>query len=112
MNIQDAHVLVVLLYLPQQTPTLPFTQQLTFELNSIPTEDYRTLIVSDFNLDQMLPENKRLLDTALPQFTQRSHYSTHIYGGILDLDFDSQKSETVQWVHSPYSDHFVLLIDL
>ena len=112
MNIQAEHVLVVLLYLPPQSPTLPFIQQLTFQLNSLPTKEYRTLIVGDFNMDQMLPENKRLLDTALPQFTQRSHYSTHIYGGILDLVFDTQKSETVQWVHSTYSDHFVLLIDL
>ena len=41
------------------------------------------------------------------------NWSTHEYGGILDLVFDSNRSkESVNWMPSPYSDHFVLIIDL
>ena len=43
---------------------------------------------------------------------QRSNYSTHIQGGILDLVFDSKRSSNVEWMFSPFSDHFVLIIDL
>ena len=43
---------------------------------------------------------------------QRSNYSTHIKGGILDLVFDDKRDNDVQWMFSPFSDHFVLLIDL
>ena len=61
-------------------------------------------------MDQMLPENVGIL--LLPQFNQRCDYSTHIHGGILDLVFDNKKSEPVEWMPSPYSDHFVILVDL
>ena len=43
-------------------------------------------------------------------FPQRSNYSTHIYGGILDLVFYNRKQMPVEWLPSPYSDHFVRLI--
>ena len=32
--------------------------------------------------------------------------------GILDLVFDDKKSESVEWMPSPYSDHFVILIQI
>ena len=41
-------------------------------------------------------------------FTQRN-YSTHIYGGILDLVSHNRKQTPVKWLSSPYSDQFVLL---
>ena len=74
---------------------------------------YRTLIIGDVNWDQILEERVRTFDTFFAHFNchQRSHYSTHIHGGILDLVFDDMRSEPVQWMPSPYSDHFVILID-
>ena len=54
-----------------------------------------------------------MLDEVFPPttFSQRSQYSTHIYGGHLDLVFDNAKSEPVEWAPSPYSDHFVLIFN-
>ena len=43
---------------------------------------------------------------------QRSNYSTHIKGGILDLVFDDKRDSDVEWMFSPYSDHFILLVEL
>ena len=80
------------------------------ELSQLPTI-YRTLIVGDFNLDQMLCENIEKINPLMTQFNLNkcSKYSTHVHGGILDLVFDSKSSELVSWIPSPYSDHFVLL---
>ena len=83
------------------------------DLNILPP-GYRTLVIGDFNLDQMLIENVEMFNPLFQQFNfhQRSRYSTHIHGGILDLVFDDNKSESVEWIPSPYSDHFVLLIQI
>ena len=76
--------------------------------------EYRTIVIGDFNLDQMLPLHVASLVPFSSHFNlyQRSNYSTHIKGGILDLVFDNRCNTDVQWMFSPYSDHFILLIDL
>ena len=73
----------------------------------------RILLVGDFNLDMMLDENIHKTNPLLQRFNlhQRSQYSTHIQGGILDLVFDTNISDSVSWIPSPYSDHFSLCID-
>ena len=43
-------------------------------------------------------------------FVQCLEYSTHIRGGILDLGFYQEGTEAVQWIQTPYSDHFTILI--
>ena len=63
----------------------------------------RILLFGDFNLDQMLQENVN---------KNASFNSAHVEGGILDLVFDSKKSESVLWIPSLYSDQFTLCIDL
>ena len=74
----------------------------------------RTLLLGDFNLDQMLVENVNRLYPLEQRFNlhQRSHHTTHVQGGILDLVFDTKIGESVSWIPSPYSDHFTLCIDL
>ena len=78
------------------------------------SEEFRTMVIGDFNWDQMLPEHVATLIPFSSRFNlnQRSNYSTHIQGGILDLVFDDKRDNDVQWMFSPFSDHFVLLIDL
>ena len=78
------------------------------------SEEFRTMVIGDFNWDQMLPEHVATLTPFSSHFNlnQRSNYSTHIQGGILDLVFDDRRDNDVQWMYSPFSDHFVLLIDL
>ena len=78
------------------------------------TEEYRMLIIGDFNWDQMLPEHITSFVPLCSHYNlhQRSNYSTHIKGGILDLVFDDNQDTDVKWMFSPYSDHFTLLIEL
>ena len=75
---------------------------------------YRTIIMGDFNWDQMLPQHVSTLVPFRSHFSlhQRSNYSTHIKGGILDLVFDDKRASDVDWMFSPYSDHFILLVEL
>ena len=112
VDIDNERILVVLVYCVPG-PLGTFINDLIEQLNNLPTR-YRTVVIGDFNLDQMLSENIEKFNPLIMQFNfhQRSMYSTHIYGGILDLVFDNNKSECVEWIPSPYSDHFVILIQL
>ena len=114
MTIENETFLLVLIYRPPPGSIPEFVQSLEIELSQvrgqIPPRDYRTLILGDFNL----PQNREDLNSVLPPetFHQRCHFSTHIEGNILELVFGDKKSEPVKWMPSPYSDHFVILIDL
>ena len=57
----------------------------------------RTLVVGDFNMDQMLHENVEKFEPFVSQFQSRQccNYSTHNLRGILDLIFDNRISEDV-----------------
>ena len=116
MSIVGEHVLIVLLYRPPVTTQHEirvFIQELTEQLTELQIDQYNTIVLGDFNLDQMHDPYVELFRDISMQFslTQRSNYSTHIYGGILDLVFHNRKQESVGWIPSPYSDHFVLIID-
>ena len=117
-EINQEMVLLVLLYRPPG-PIGNFVRNLIAVLDRLVTEnpigsEYRTLVIGDFNWDQMLPQH---VSSLLPFSTyfnlhQRSNYSTHIQGGILDLVFDDKCDSDVEWMFSPYSDHFILLVEL
>ena len=113
VEIENERVLVVVVYRAPD-PLGTFITNFITELNILPIREHRTLVVGDFNLDQMLPENEEKITPIITElnFHQRSHYSTHILGGILDLVFDNDKTQSVEWIPSPYSDHFVLLIQV
>ena len=115
LSIDNQHVLVVVVYQPPGRPRNVFPYQLLQQLSFLDeVKTYRTILVGDFNADQMLPENVTAYADLCQHFnfSQRSRYSTHIHGGILDLVFDTGKNGPVQWIPSPYSDHFVIMIDL
>ena len=115
LMIGDENVLVIVVYQPPGRPRNVFPYQLLQQLELIEeVRTYRTIIVGDFNADQMLAENVSAYADLSHRFnlTQRSLYSTHIHGGILDLVLDTGKHDPVQWIPTPYSDHFVLIIDL
>ena len=65
------------------------------------------------NLDQMFQENVNKMHSLIRCFHlhQRSQYSAHVQGSILDLIFDSRKWESVLWIPFSYSDHFILCTD-
>lgn len=68
------------------------------------------MIVGDFSFDQMLPVNAAKIERLIQNFnlSQGCQYSTHIYGGILDLVFAPSNSNAVSSLSSSYIDHFVL----
>ena len=112
-KIQDEYVLIVLVYRPPGTVGM-FLQVLISQLSRLPIDKYRTLIIGDFNLDQMLQENVQLLTPLISRFGlfQRTQFSTHVQGGILDLVMDNRRTDHIEWIPSPYSDHFIILISV
>ena len=90
-------------------PLSTFIDDLISTINKLSTQ-HRTLIVGDFNLDQMLSANVAKIEPLIQNFnlSQSSQYSTHIHGGIWDLLFDTSNSIVVSSLPSHYSDHFVL----
>ena len=55
-----------------------------------------------------------MLTDLLQQFHlhQLSHFATHIHRKILDLVLDSGRYDLAVWTLSPYSDHFVIFIQV
>ena len=112
LEIGNDTVLLVLVY-RMPGPLGTFIDDLIQMVSELPTQ-HRILITGDFNLDQLLAENVTKIDPLIEHLNlyQRSHYSTHIHGGILDLVLDSANSNPVSCVPSPYSDHFVILAQI
>ena len=82
------------------------------QLDNLPTSKYRTMNLGDFNIDQLLEENVAAFEPIISRFhfQQQSRYSIHISGGILDLVLGDEKTDSVNWMPSPYSDHFVIYL--
>ena len=117
-DVSGKKILFVLVYRPPLQRRDIFLYQLLHGLDQLRNMKevfgHRMIVLGDFNTDQMLEENVNAYYRLCEEFNlfQRSQYSTHIYGGILDLVFDTSKFDPVQWMPSPYSDHFVLIVDL
>ena len=90
-----------------------FIETLRYELSLLPNQ-YRTIELGNLIMNQLLEENINILQPLLTEFNlcQRSMYATNVEGGILDLVLDSAESNPVCWIPSPYSDHFVILINI
>ena len=88
--------------------------ELTVQLEQLHIDEYNTIVLGDFNLDQMHHPYIDLFKNILTcfAFTQCSNYSTHIYGQILHLVFHNRKQTPVELLPLSYSNHFVLLISL
>ena len=90
---------------PPSGSKIQFLNHFQDQMERLPRDNYdRLFIHGDFNLDQKDPQHRNSFDDFMLHFDliQRS-----------DLIFDSNKSKLpVDWMPSPYSDHFVLLIEL
>ena len=75
---------------------------------------YKKILCGDLNLEHMLQENVDAFQQLgeYLNFVQRVKYSTHIHWGILHLVFEQERTEAVQWMPTPYSDHITIIIDL
>ena len=116
MIIGNEKLLLVLIYRPPSGSKIRFLNHLQDQIDRLPRENYdRLIVLGDFNLDQKDPQHRTCFNPFMSRLDliQRSTWSTHRYGGILDLIFDSDKSKLpVDWMPSPYSDHFILLVEL
>ena len=110
MSAEEEQVLLVLIYqLPvaNQPEITCFIKELTAQFEELHIDEYYTVVLGDFDLDQIHNPYIDLFNNILTRFafTQPSNYSTHIV-------FHGRKQTPVEWLPSPYSDHFVLLIDI
>ena len=106
--------IIVVVYRNQKQNPQEFLYLLQNELQNLPS-GHRIIIAGDFNLDQRLEDNVNLLNLFINcmNFENKSKFSTHIDGGILDLILDNGCSENnVQWQPTPFSDHFILYYSL
>ena len=88
-------------------------------VNELPTQ-HKILIVGNFNLDQMLPENVAKVDHLIQNFnlSQPSQHSTYLLGGLLDLVSDTSNSKLFLLCRHPAvitlfffskSDHYIYI---
>ena len=116
VKVGQEKIMFVLVYRPQDASKRVFLHQLLSQLMTLHTGEYeRLIILGDFNLDQKSPEHSDCFAALMEHFDfiQRSTWSTHKFGGMLDLIFDNDKSKKpAEWIPSPYSDHFVLMFEL
>ena len=106
--------IIVVVYRNQKQNPQEFLYLLQNELQNLPS-GHRIIVAGDFNLDQRLEDNVNLLNLFINcmNFENKSKFSTHIDGGILDLILDNECSENnVQWQPTPFSDHFILYYSL
>ena len=91
-----------------------FINELRDQIRSLP-KDKRIMVAGDINIDQRDVNNVRLFDNLINEFSfiQRSQYTTHSQGGILDLLFDTKNDAAeAKTLPVPYSDHVALLFNL
>ena len=112
MEIESKFVFLVLVYKPPLINQNTFIYQLQMQRDNLPTSKYRTIVLGDFNIDQLLKENVAVFKPIINRFhfQQRSLYSTHINGRTWDDFSDDEKTGWVNWMLSPYSNHFVVYL--
>ena len=105
----DMEMIISVVYRPSKTSPRLFLEELLAEIRAQPT-DVRKVLVGDFNMDQLLKEYEEMVNSFAQQISmvQKVTYSTHKHGGILDLVIDSEPSGSVDWMPTPFSDHFVV----
>ena len=109
-------VLLVFICRPPDGPKQPFLYQLQHQVERLSRQDFgRVVVLGDFNLDQKSPQHRHCFVPFCEyfEFIQHSTGSTFRWRGISDLVFDTDQSkQPIDWMPSPWSDHFVLLIEL
>ena len=101
LEIEKETILLIIVY-RMPGPLGSLIDDFNLLISELPTQ-HRMLVVGDFDLDQVLLEHVAKFDPLIQSFNlyQRSQYSTHIHGGILNLVFDTSNSDTVSFCGHP-----------
>ena len=94
LDIKGEHALLILLCRPPGTIHSFVTDLIQLVENVLSTAKLLEFyFLATLNLDQMLQENVNKMHSLIRCFHlhQRSQYSAHVQGSILDLVFDSRK---------------------
>ena len=108
---QQSEFILILIY-RKPGAILNFVQQLTEQIRTFrQSHSCRIILLGDFNIDQRSDHNVNQFSAMKQEFLmqQKSTFTTHIDGGILDLVFDTNSSlNQVLWLPTPFSDHYML----
>ena len=106
---KNEYFIVFLIYRKSNTRIHYFFEQLTNQLDTFAHYEIRIILLGDFNVDQYKDNNHLHYMSLYQQFNlnlMSSGFSTHIHGGALDLIFDTNIDGMVEWLPTPFSDHF------
>jgi hypothetical protein len=113
LELQGCEFVFMLVYKkPSLSPTV-FINDLISEIDALPPA--RKILCGDFNIDQLLEENRALISSVSSNtgLNQIVNYSTHNFGGILDLVFlEEGIPGNYDWLPTVYSDHFLIYLDI
>jgi hypothetical protein len=108
----DERFIIFLIYRKNGTNIQNFFQQLSQQLTEFASFKLRIILLGDFNLDPWQNNNNNLHYFPLQQrynLHLKSDFATHICAGVLDLIFDTDsQTHALEWLPTPFSDHFML----
>jgi len=107
--------IIFLVYRNVKTNIQHFFRQLSSQLEDFATLGLRIILVGDFNLDPWKANNDSYFATLEKNCNlhRKSEFPTHIHGGVLDMIFDTvEHGNQLEWLPTPFSDHFIIFYGL
>ena len=108
--------IILLIYRKNTTNIQNFFQQLYLQLSEFASYKLRIILLGDFNFDPWKNKNNLKYSPVKKAFNlhMQSNFATHICAGVLDLifDTDSQRQHALEWLPTPFSDHFIIFYGL
>jgi hypothetical protein len=111
----ESTFILILVYRSPTSNATDFMEQFSEQVRMFQQLNLRIVIVGDFNLNLHLDGNTVLINNFKQEFAmeQKTTFTTHNDGGILDLIFDTALNENaVCWQPTAFSDHFILFYTL
>ena len=104
--------IIFLIYRKNTTNINNFFTELTEQLAEFSSLKLRILLLGDFNLNPFQQNNHNLYYISLQQrynLHMKSDFATHVCAGVLYLIFDTDsQTHALEWLPTPFSDHFML----
>lgn len=108
---QSGSFIVFLIYRKNNTNIQNFFEQLIYQLREFASYKIRIILLGDFNLDPWKDNNNSYYNQLSNEFGfhMKSDFSTHIHSGALDIILDTNlEINKLEWLPTPFSDHFYI----